>query len=412
MLAQFAAGPYLVFFAVLVFSPIAVFRWLYSRNNAAKSTSQPSRTAVEAAAVRGILGLLNVWIYADTVPQGPTRQMQEIINLAPTWAAWFSTSPVHTWWPTGWPGGSEEHNEHVLWSGFMPMLLSTLVLLVFWRNRNQLLARSGLVFIATAWTLVLVIVRWPSDFSLWIMLSDQVEPLRAFRAIGRIHILTHAFLCFSIGAAATLLLPRVQQIWRYSGVAMIGCLIVEAIGSQTAELFHPTCTGTAKRRAGRLGGGGRRMCSPLPLASTNQPATHIHLDAWAAALASQRRTLNGYSGNAPLDYLHFLWTPGSEQTRALINEQGLRAENISVVSRFPSAAAAKLGIECQNAPDLPFLTGFDLQPVSAQLFSPVEIHRFDGRTFYQFTPPCSLAFSIPAGTRAIQYAPRGIRRCQ
>jgi len=402
-LGQFAAGPYLAFFTVFaagVATLIATASRIMPRLSAAPHPIAISNWMF--ACVGAGFGAINLWVYSRAVNSGMGRPMQEVIDLSPTWASWLSASPAHTWWPTGLPGGSPEFSEHVLFSGLLPILLSIGVLIWGLRNRHQSAGALALILSSTAWALILITVRWPGGFSLWVELAEKIEPLRAFRAIGRIHILTHALMLGGIGFAFTALIRSGSRGLSQTAGVLLAVTILEGIGSrQPAYTVHEAQSRRDALVHAWALAGDKPVLAFAP-GYTNQPDPHIQLDAWSAALSTGRHTINGYTGGAPLSHLRFIWNPSAEQANALIDSLDVPASEVSVVSRYADEVADSLGIEYRDQRALAHLEGFDLQPISWQLFTPLETFRIDEKVYYQFTPPCTVTFRIPNTVSSIR----------
>lgn len=406
-LGQFAAGPYLAFFIGSITLGLIAALGVLGRSTSKSSTSKettpaPSYSVRILAGLGAALGLVNLWVYTHTLQSGFERSMQDVINLTPYWSSWFSAPPAHAWWPTGWPGGSPEHSEHVLFGGFLPWVLGLLSMVVAWPHRHsEFRARLAIACAATAVAVVLFTVRWTGEVSIWIWLCELVEPLRGFRAIGRIHILVHSLLVLSF--ALSLGLGWWRRLPRLVAPAAIILLLLE-----TGASYQPSfqITDAQARREAVLTAweqsGDRPILAYAP-GFTNQPDTYIQLDAWAAALASDRHTLNGYSGGAPISHLQFIWNPIRDQAESLMYLHKIPATDVSIVERFDEETATKLGFVYQEQRSLRQLQGFDLQPSHWELFSPIEEFRIDGRFFYQFTPPANVRFRIPDQANSLSY---------
>lgn len=397
LLTQFAAGPYLAFFTTVIWIGLIGFGLILRPSpERPASVPAPGRFVTGIALGGAVLGLINLWLYFNAVQSGTNRPMQEVVDLTPSWASWLSAPPVHLWWPTGWPGGSLEHSEHVLFAGFLPGVLSLWFLGWGIRHRTEPAGRAALISAATAWLIILFIVCWPGGLSLWVRAAEWIEPLRAFRAIGRIHILTHALMLTSIGLGLSAWLGsgnRSRTLW--SGM-IVSALLTEGIAVN--QPAYPIQEAVARRTAvieAWQQAGNRPVLAFAP-GFTNQPDAHVQLDAWSAALATQRYTLNGYTGGAPLNHLPFIWNPSEAQARALLDALEIPPHQVSMVTQFPPDTATALGYQFSDVRPLVLLNDFDLQPVSWHLFTPLEHFRFEDTSFYQFTPPSSVRFRLPA----------------
>ncbi len=405
-LAQFAAGPYLAFFLGSILSTVLGIGIVLQRGVTSEESKpvppRPSLLTHLMVAIGAALGMINLWIYANAVQSGAGRPMQEVINLTPEWSAWFSASPAHRWWPAGWPGGSLEHSEQVLFGGFLPWLLGLGAILAGWRHRcSSLRNRLAINLGATALLIVLTTVKWPGGFSIWIWLCEHLEPLRAFRAVGRIHIFVHSLLLLAFGLALSTNLK--SRRWKVFAACSVTAVLVESWAQ-----FQPSyAIGEAQQRREALveaweSSGDRPVLAFAP-GHSNQPDPHIQLDAWSAALAKRRHTLNGYSGAAPLEYMQFVWNPRRDQAEALARQLAIPSSQLSIVERYGEATASRLGFTYQEERSLRFLHGFALQPAEWSLFTPIEEFRFDGEFHYQFTPPAWVRFRLPDAAQTLRF---------
>ena len=397
LFGQFAAGPYLAFFTVGIIG-VAIIVALMARLIPKPSPHPFPPIGLSNGILAGIgtgLGAVNLWVYSRAVNAGMGRPMQEVMDLAPTWASWFSASPANAWWPAGLPGGSLELSEHVLFSGLLPVLLSLGAMIWGLCNRHRTEGAWALVLGSSAWLIILITVRWPGGFSLWVEFAEKIEPLRAFRAIGRIHILTHTLMVGAIGFALSALSHSGQQRLVLAGRILLAATLLEGIGSH--QPAYAVSEAQARRDAlvdAWAEAGDAPVLAYAP-GYTNQPDPHVQLDAWAAALATGRRTINGYTGGAPLSHLRFIWNPSAEQAAALLHTLDVPSKEVSIVGRYKPDVADALGFTYRDRRALAHLDGFDLQPMVWDLFTPLETYRIDEEVFYQFTPPCRVTFRLP-----------------
>ena len=402
---QFAAGPYLAFFAGCGFGGIMVttlaFRFLGKRAKPMADEIPPShrrRLPLVLASLGLIVGLINVWVYANAVSGGMSRPMQEVRDLAPSWRDWFSAPPVHALYNTGWPGGSREHSEHVLFSGFLLWIAGGLALLRGLRRSAEPQVRAAAICAATAFLIVLGVVVWPNGFSLWVQAAELIEPLRAFRAIGRIAIITHTLLALSAGLL-------IAAWWEQSRRVMATLLMLGVIIEGLARKQPHYEVSVAQNRRDAIvkawrAAGDREVLAWAP-GFTNQHLPDQHLDAWAAALSLRRKTFNGYSGGAPGTHLQFLWSPTQENARGLAYLLSIPDETVSIVTQLSDADAAATGYKIFQGRPLQHLKEFEIQPASWTLFAPLETFEFDGIPYYQFTPNAEVRFRLPDEVRAV-----------
>jgi len=302
----------------------------------------------------------------------------------------------------GGRGGSLEASEKLLFGGFLPWILAIGAVALGWRFRESSpTARLSLVTGVTAALIVLATVCWPGGFSLWLMLCDIVEPLRGFRAIGRIHIVVHSLLILTIALGLHI---RPLRSWK----PQVAVLLVVLLMIESWAAYQPSYKiADAQNRRSALvdawSAAGDHPVLAFAPGYTNQPDPHLQLDAWAAAIATQRFTLNGYSGAAPLEHLQFIWNPHRQQAESLAHHLGISPDDLSIVEEYPPEVAQNLGISYQSQRSLRRLHGFDLQPADWKLFSPIEEFIFDGARFYQFTPPASVRFRLPDSASQVSF---------
>lgn len=407
--AQFAAGPYLAFFTGLVALFGAVFyrltRVADANNNLPLVPPKPGLTSYLLASAGALLGLINLRVYLQSVSSGTERPMSELIDLCPTWVSWFSASPAHAWYSPGWPAQSPELSEHVLFAGFLPWILMLTAIGAGWRFRQSPLARSASLLGAIAFVLILFTVRWPTGFSIWLTIADWVEPLRGFRAIGRIVIFTHLLMIVSAGlilsfglrAAASRRLPA----WPI--LLISGLTVFETLGFN--QPHYLVSDAVARReavvQAWQENGDGEVLA--FAPGFTNQTDPQLHLDAWAAALSRQRVTLNGYTGGAPSSHVGFIWTPTAANAAGLAQRLKLPEESVSIVTQLPAEISSQLGYQFFSERVLQELEGFDIPPMSWTLFAPPERFEFEDTVYYQFTPNAEVSFRIPDHASSVTF---------
>ena len=407
MLWQMAAAPYLAFFTglfglgVIALQSISVGKFPF-REFATPSAARPPKPGLILLTLAGAgLGLISIWIYVTAIKSGQGRPFQEVIDLAPTWASWFSSSPVSVWYPTAWPAHVSDHSEQVLFSGFLPWVLGAFAIGLGWKNRRDPLGRSIFGFGAAAMLTVLFFVRWPNGFSCWLMLAEWFEPLRAFRASGRVAIFTHMGMVI---AGGLLLSGHLLKSWK-PGTRLLLLLVLVGEGL-TYQQPRYQITEAQNRidaiRTAWASAGDRPILAFAP-GHTNQLNTHLQLDAWATALATRRHTLNGYSGGSPTHHTSFLWNPDESQARGLQQSLNIPADQISFVTQLSPSDAKSTGYEFLESQALQFLHDFDLQPTQWELFSPLESFTFEDQVYYQFTPPSVIRFELPDSTNEVEF---------
>ncbi len=408
---QFAAAPYLAFFTGL----LATLAFGLGRIIGVNSETGGQSRGVTGrrvkfchlmlAGVGLVAGGVSLWIYSQARGHGVSRPLNELAELAPTLGAWFAAPRGHWLYPAGWPGGEAAADERLLLGGFLPWIGAVFALALGFKRSATAPLRLAAALTATALVTVLVFTTWPGEISLWLTLAEVIEPLRAFRAAGRIAGLVHALLFTATG----LLLWT----WAKAGhprlaTALIATLLLETVAIDQHRT--PVADLHARRDAivqAWAEAGDHPVLAWAP-GYTNQSTAALHLDAWAAAMATGRVTVNGYSGWTPASHQLFYWSPNAANASALVGDQNLDPATASIVTTLDAAAAKRTGYEFFTSRSLQHLEGFDLQPSAWDLLVAPERFAFEGTVFYQFTPNAKVTFRLPdeVGTVSLLTGPR------
>ncbi|RME66764.1 MAG: hypothetical protein D6781_14565 [Verrucomicrobia bacterium] len=415
---QFAASPYLGFFAGLAGAALAVV-WVAAWGWIRDSRLPPAaigeglrlrswRGAGGLAVIVAGLGLFaaSVAAYLAARRLGVDRPMSELLELAPDWRSWFSAVAGHRWYTDGWPGGERFLAERRLFSGFGPWagMVGAILAGAIWRRRiggcvawSCALAALGLVLFFTAW----------GERSAFSLLAESFGLLRGFRASGRAVILVHVLQVTAL--AATLAVVRqVWPAWRRHGWAAAGAAAVGlGLAVEVAAVGQPSVS--VERLQMRWEGvvdawrqAGDRPCLLFAPGFTNEHDQLCQLDAFAAALQLHRHTVNGYSGDVPGSHVTFVHTPTLENGRAVVAATGIDPAEISEVVTWAEPWRSRLGIEHLSGRPVAALEGFALQPVRWRLFAGLERFEIEGRVVYQFTPPAEVLFALPDEARGFE----------
>lgn len=400
---QFAAGPYSAFFAVVIAAAVSLaFAMVRPPPNATAHLPPQRVDRIFAGGVLlagALLALAAARIHLDGLHAGHSRPMNELIELAPTWASWFTASPMHLFYPAGWPGNAANLVENAWLAGFLPWLLLMVVALEAYRLRKTARVRWALTLALGVFITLVFFTKWPgTDFSPWLWLAEHVEPLRAFRSSGRAAGLLQFVLIGGAGALLTQWWSVARKPAASVACVALACLIaVETLG------HHQPFTRVAVARARTAAmveawerNGDRPVLAFAP-GFSNQQEAWMQLDAWSAALAKHRVTINGYSGGIAGSHVQFIWKPTARNARSFIGTAGIPEENVSIVEEWSEEAEARLGFVRFPERPLSRLEGFELQPTGWDLFAPLATFQIEGRTMHQFTPPGEVRFALPAG---------------
>jgi hypothetical protein len=409
---QFAAGPYLGFFALslTLTMSLAYFGMRFALGPGTPGSMLPappaSKTASLAVAVIGaFLGVAAAQVYLRSGSVGVARSMAEVVDLAPSLSAWVTAPPAHFWWPAGWPGGQANLVELAWLAGFIPLLLLPVALVTGWNQRRNAAARWMLAAAAGSLLTLLFFTKWGRDGpGAWLMAAEKFPALRAFRSSGRIAPLLFLLFVATAGLLLTGWQAEAGKLRRVIPVILALLIAVETLGHRQPRMdlalarFRADSLVTAWRE------GGDRPVLAYAFSYANQPAAWLHLDAWNAALRLRRATINGYTGGVPSMSWSFIVNPTPKNARAYIAATGLDPDRVSIIKSVGPAAEAAIGLQRFATQPVIGLEGFRLQPRRWTLFAPLESFEVAGATMYQFTPPAEVVFDLPDEATAIEYA--------
>ncbi len=402
---QFAAAPYLAFFAAFIGAVAGVVCLLLKPTaDAAPSAAAPPRFVkfghLFLAGAGVVAGAVNVRVYAHAVQSGVGRPMHELIDLAPRWSSWFAAPPGHWLYPAAWPAGDAAFGERLLLGGFLPWIGGLAALVVGLRRGASATARRAGVLAVTAWVTVLFFTSWPGEHSPWLWLGERIEPLRAFRAAGRIGGLVHAL--FFAASGLLLMLLWIGGRRTVAGISL-ALLLLETTAIRQPHYGVAEAQGRRDALVEAWEAAGDGPILAWAPGFTNQSMPAQNLDAWAAALAKHRVTLNGYSGGAPGSHQLFIWNPNEHTVGALLTQLDIPRDEVSIVTRLPAGTADRIGYEFRDARVLQPLEDFDLQPTAWDLLVPPERFVFEQIVFYQFTPNAKVEFRLPDAARRVTF---------
>ncbi len=356
---QHACYFYHGYFALLIFGAFFVVFLLLSVRQEWWTQVSASIRRNWAWLVTSILltsGLLIVlyYPYMRFAADAGTRPMEELIVLAPNPGAWFSASRFSAWY-------SRQHfykpnantGENTFFAGWLIWFLLLIAVGFLFRRRRlapevRLAAELALATIL----LMAVITTWHgTESNLYLWFAEHFRQIRAFRAFGRI---VYPLLAVEAVVAALLLNNLYREgssrFLRGLAIAIAFAAAVETLS--LGQLYYPK--NVAQERASALIEMWKRagFHDVLIFAPgyTNQPLPFIHMDCWYAALLLHKETVNGYSGNVPPQFAHFLGAPTGENAEALLTHYEIPSSQISVVTDWEPSLKASLGIKSFRLP--------------------------------------------------------------
>lgn len=401
-------SPYLGVLATSFLFVFAIIALVWPREKGTAATDRKSQRwwpAVVFVSATGSLTCLLYGLYFLTVRETGTRPWIELLVHAPTWQAWFTAPPGHWLYAGGWPAWTPTNlTEQALFSGWIPWLGTAACLLygLFGRKSPD---RLRILALAVATVLgVLVFSNWSDRGDgpfLWA--AKVVDGLRAFRAPGRIIVIIHLFQSVGLALLLTLFYRRSSSRWIRGLIVGFAC--VAALETVALQQTHTSIHRLQAREDAIVEGwraAGDRPILVLAPGASNQNPNVVQLDAWAAALATGRRTVNGYSGQYPASHDQFLAFPTEDRAKTVLRRLGLDPNELSLVTSWGPNEAA-LGIERYDSPPIGHLAGFSIQPVSWALAYPIESRVIDDIPVYQFTPKATLRFEVPVDARTVSF---------
>jgi len=404
-------SPYLGFFgtfaAVLFFA--AIWKLVPPTTEPRPASDQVRKlTWIGSAAfatVTGLVTCLMYGLYLSESRQSGTRSWFELAALAPDWRTWLTAPPGHWLYGGGWPHPTTLNlSEHALFSGWIPWAGLPLAMVVLIRFRDDPESGRAASFGFVAIVCTLFFLKYTEDGTgLFLWLAQKFDGLRAFRATGRVVVVVHLFQALTLAMLMT-------QVYRKSSSRLVRGLLAGAACLSAVEVISLGQTATPKerieaRREAVLDEWKKAGDRPILLFApgpSNQSSATVHLDAWSAALATRRKTINGYSGNWPASHGHFLVDPSEGKGRAVLGFLRLPESEVSIVTSWGTREAS-LDIERFDTQPVRPLAGFEVQPARWELSFPVESFVIDGISVHQFVPRATIAFEIPRGSRTVEF---------
>ena len=403
------ASPYLGFFGALALIAFGI-ACLFVRPRAGESPERkidPKRTLVAAGFLLAALipTLVLYTLYFQESRSGGPRPWSELADLAPTWRVWLTAPDTHWLYGQGSPEWRPFNlSEQALFSGWIPWLALIPALSMIRRGSGPADRTLPFVFALIALAGVVVFTDWTGDGDgLFLWLARHLDGLRAFRASGRVIVVVHLLQSMALALVLTAAWRRFNSVPARAALCGLAILaVLETLSFGQAGILKATLEARREAVVEAWQTRGDRPILVFAPAPSNQDPAAIHLDAWAAALATGRQTINGYSGRQPDGFGHFLADPTEAKAWAALHNLGLNSEAISVATSW-GPAGPDLGLRQFDSQPLRVLEGFGLQPSRWELSFPVESFVIDGQPVHQFTPKATVTFELPAGAREIRF---------
>lgn len=295
----------------------------------------------------GLLFVLYFPYYLTTRSYG-TRNMQELVDLAPRLSAWFTASPYSLLYSNFNFIGEETnpYSKH-LFSGFACYLIPLLgiPLLLKLRHKINFQLYFCLCLIMTVFFLMVIVTTWKEpDFNVWLWLSKIIEPLRAFRAFSRIGYLLFGLQVLTAAIMLNYLYNRHKEKrgLRAGVIAVSFICAIECIAFGQSERKNGFVHYDKIHAQERVNGLQAFMDSNDSYAAVVFcPGTILrpllaHLDAWNLSLSRGIPCLNGYSGHSPRSHVKFLASPNRANAEELVESLGLDKSKVAFVESWSS----------------------------------------------------------------------------
>jgi hypothetical protein len=340
---QFYAGYYHLWFALFCLAILAAAAqpWPETR---ADLRCMLGRPAIPAALVA--LGFAALWPllhrYLGVLDDVGPRAMSTVYEMLPRPFSWLNTGEGHwlygTWMQDipafktlPFPG------EHVLGIGPLTTALVAAGLFGWWRKAW---GRTALLAIVT---LLAVTLHVSPAWNPWNLVASLVPGSGAIRAVTRIVLP----LLIPASIALALCFQRIRNRWVFAALAL--CFIAEqgtTVATYDASAVRERTTWLADQAATR----------PEPFfylhrinANDHDRYTGTeyiaHLDAMWAGLDASRPTVNGYSGNAPADWIRLYFNSSRNESdeallsgyvRSWLKQHGGNTNGIHLISDPPT----------------------------------------------------------------------------
>lgn len=306
-----------------------------------------TRSLALAALVTTVLGALVLGPYLCW-GSGTSRGESNLLFFAPDWRAWLDHQPgnlLASW--LGLPEGDHATlPEKRLLLGWTLWTTTFLALATSLFTRRRQLWVPLILTLAAAGVIVFV-TKW-NEGGPYYRLMKLIPPMTAFRAYGRISLLLIPVL---LTGAGVFLASAWRSRWL---VVRIACCILLA-GIVTENVTRVRLTYDIAAARDRVLGviaewrkaGDRPVLAFVPGLS-NQYKAEVRMDAWLAALALHRFTLNGLSLDLDDEYSQLYHQPTRSHAEALLRRFDLAKDKVSFVDSWSEDVMARQPIRNQS----------------------------------------------------------------
>lgn len=396
-------SPYLGFFGTIAIAPFLLIVCGY-RSLPFAILKDKRLTAKHALNTIPVLLCIAMYLLYFAETEEGTRPWVEAQAQSPRLRDWFQ-SPNGNWlYQSVLPIYNEENpSEFALFSGTLPWIGMFAALFLFFSMKQDHPSRKiGFASAITALALLVLFTRF-GDSGLFLWLAKHFEALRTFRAPGRAIVAIHIFQTIALSSVVIYLIHKLKIPSSIHPIFLVAAIIAaetitysQASTEKSIFVKRREAVITSWREAGN-----KSILALVP-GHTNQHNSHIHLDAWAAALATGRKTINGYSGRIPAGFSSFLNQPTGEKLNELIHRKKIEIQEISIVTGW-GAAETELGIERYRNLPIGQLEGFQIQPDNWQLAFAPKRYIIETKDYYLLHPPATLDFQAPNDSNTIEF---------
>jgi hypothetical protein len=340
------------FTAIILSAVFLVFAVLTVRRDFWPALLQSARcnaAFLGSAIAISIAGLALLYApYAAFSSKSGTRPMLELVLLSPNPGAWISASANSAFYSAQKffkPGGYVI--ENTLFSGWAAWAATIAALVTGLRASRRSDWRVGAVLAGAFVLVVCFITTWRgTDGNAYLWIAHRVPSLRAFRSFARIVYLLFVLQAAAIGVFLNAVYSSTQsRLVRGLTVVAAAAIAIEQLSIGQAHYLPWVAQLRAAGLAEMWRKAGDHQVLIFAPGYTNQGVETIHTDSWQTALLLHRFSINGYSGNQPPSYAQFLYAPSTEHAKALLATLGLNVSAVSLVTDWPEAVKARLGIE-------------------------------------------------------------------